>query len=61
MALLLTHACAAFEVPLVWAALVDLAGMGVAMYSSTVSSSERPMVAGLSEATWRLEARPAAS
>jgi NitT/TauT family transport system permease protein len=34
---LLTRASAAFEVPLVWAALVVLAVMGVAMYSATVA------------------------
>jgi NitT/TauT family transport system permease protein len=32
---LLTRASAAFEVPLVWAALVVLAIMGVAMYTAT--------------------------
>lgn len=34
---LLTRASAAFEVPLVWAALVVLAVMGVAMYAATVA------------------------
>jgi NitT/TauT family transport system permease protein len=34
---LLTRASAAFEVPLVWAALVVLAIMGVAMYTLTVT------------------------
>ena len=39
---LLTRASAAFEVPLVWAALVVLAVMGVAMYAAT-AAVERAM------------------
>ncbi|HEY8564523.1 MAG TPA: ABC transporter permease [Beijerinckiaceae bacterium] len=38
---LLTRASAAFEVPLVWAALVVLAVLGVAMYAMTVLAERR--------------------
>ena len=40
---LMTRATAAFEVPLVWAALVVLAVLGVAMYAATVVRSSARM------------------